>query len=92
METFFFQECTRVVLPLLLGKMISYFEEPEVPGALYDAYVCAAVLSACVLLWAILHHLYLNHFQCAGMRLRVATSHMIYHKVSVTWYLTVYLC
>ncbi|XP_069457984.1 ATP-binding cassette sub-family C member 4-like isoform X2 [Ovis canadensis] len=76
----FFEECTRVVLPLLLGKMISYFEDPKVPGALYDASVCAAVLSACVLLWAILHHLYLNHFQCAGMRLRVATSHMIYCK------------
>uniref|UniRef100_A0A8C2NXL5 ATP-binding cassette, sub-family C (CFTR/MRP), member 4 n=1 Tax=Capra hircus TaxID=9925 RepID=A0A8C2NXL5_CAPHI len=76
----FFEECTRVVLPLLLGKMISYFEDPKVPDALHDAYICAAVLSACVLLWAILHHLYFNHFQRTGMRLRVATSHMIYRK------------
>ena len=91
METIFFQECTRVVLPLLLGKMISYFEDPKVSDALYEAYICAAVLSACVLLWAILHHLCFDYFHRVGMRLRVAMSHMIYRKVSVTWYHTVYL-
>uniref|UniRef100_A0A8B9YFV9 Multidrug resistance-associated protein 4 n=1 Tax=Bos mutus grunniens TaxID=30521 RepID=A0A8B9YFV9_BOSMU len=80
METFFFQECTMVLLPLLLGKMISYFENPKGSNALHDAYICAAVLSACVLLWAILHHLNFNHLQRVGMRLRVATSHMIYHR------------
>uniref|UniRef100_A0A8C6CVH4 Multidrug resistance-associated protein 4-like n=1 Tax=Moschus moschiferus TaxID=68415 RepID=A0A8C6CVH4_MOSMO len=80
METFFFQECTRVVLPLLLWRIIIYIENPEVSNALYEAYVCAAVMSACVLLWAILHHLYFDYFQRVGMRLRVAMSHMIYHK------------
>ena len=92
METVFFQEGTMVLLPLLLGKMISYFENPKGSNALHDAYICAAVLSACVLLWAILHHLNFNHLQRVGMRLRVATSHMIYHRVSVTWYCTAYLC
>uniref|UniRef100_A0A8C0AIS9 Multidrug resistance-associated protein 4-like n=1 Tax=Bos mutus grunniens TaxID=30521 RepID=A0A8C0AIS9_BOSMU len=76
----FFEECTMVLLPLLLGKMISYFENPKGSNALHDAYICAAVLSACVLLWAILHHLNFNHLQRVGMRLRVATSHMIYHR------------
>ncbi|XP_065757968.1 ATP-binding cassette sub-family C member 4-like [Muntiacus reevesi] len=76
----FSEECTRVVLPLLLGKMISYFEDPKVPDALYEAYICAAVLSACVLLWAILHHLCFDYFQRVGMRFRVAISHMIYCK------------
>ncbi|KAM9675035.1 ATP-binding cassette sub-family C member 4-like [Dama dama] len=76
----FSEECTRVVLPLLLGKIISYFEDPKVSDALYEAYICAAVLSACVLLWAILHHLCFDYFQRVGMRLRVAMSHMIYCK------------
>uniref|UniRef100_A0A4W2EE42 Multidrug resistance-associated protein 4 n=1 Tax=Bos indicus x Bos taurus TaxID=30522 RepID=A0A4W2EE42_BOBOX len=76
----FFEEGTMVLLPLLLGKMISYFENPKGSNALHDAYICAAVLSACVLLWAILHHLNFNHLQRVGMRLRVATSHMIYHR------------
>ncbi|XP_017900999.1 PREDICTED: multidrug resistance-associated protein 4-like, partial [Capra hircus] len=34
----------------------------------------------CVLVWAVLHHLYFYHMQRVGMRLRVAVCHMIYHK------------
>ena len=73
--------------------MISYVEnyDPNDSAALQEAYGYAAALSACVLLWAVLHHLYLYHMQRVGMRLRVALCHMIYRKVSVTRFHSVYL-
>ncbi|XP_059935774.1 ATP-binding cassette sub-family C member 4 isoform X2 [Mesoplodon densirostris] len=76
------EESTRVVQPIILGKIIGYFENynPTDSAALYEAYGYAGVLSACTLVLAILHHLYFYHVQCAGMRLRVAMCHMIYRK------------
>uniref|UniRef100_A0AAA9SMB4 ATP binding cassette subfamily C member 4 n=1 Tax=Bos taurus TaxID=9913 RepID=A0AAA9SMB4_BOVIN len=62
--------------------MISYVEnyDPTDSAALHEAYGYAAGLSACVLVWAVLHHLCFYHMQRVGMRLRVAVCHMIYHK------------
>ena len=73
--------------------MISYVEnyDPNDSAALHEAYGYAAGLSACVLVWAVLHHLYFYHMQRVGMRLRVAVCHMIYRKVSVARYHGVYL-
>ncbi|XP_057563172.1 ATP-binding cassette sub-family C member 4-like [Hippopotamus amphibius kiboko] len=78
----FLEEGTRVLLPIFLGKIISYVEnyDPTDSATLYEAYSYAAGLSACVLVWAILHHLYFYHIQRVGMRLRVAVCHMIYCK------------
>uniref|UniRef100_A0AC11BXN8 Uncharacterized protein n=1 Tax=Ovis aries TaxID=9940 RepID=A0AC11BXN8_SHEEP len=78
----FLEEGTKVVLPMFLGKIISYVEnyDPANSAALHEAYGYAAGLSACVLVWAVLHHLYFYHMQRVGMRLRVAVCHMIYHK------------
>uniref|UniRef100_A0A4W2CT01 Cystic fibrosis transmembrane conductance regulator n=1 Tax=Bos indicus x Bos taurus TaxID=30522 RepID=A0A4W2CT01_BOBOX len=78
----FLEEGTRVVQPIFLGKMISYVEnyDPDDSAALHEAYGYAAGLSACVLVWAVLHHLYFYHMQRVGMRLRVAVCHMIYRK------------
>uniref|UniRef100_A0A673TNA9 Multidrug resistance-associated protein 4 n=1 Tax=Suricata suricatta TaxID=37032 RepID=A0A673TNA9_SURSU len=76
------EEGTKVIQPIFLGKIINYFENhnPADSVALHEAYIYAAVLSACTLVLAILHHLYFYHVQCAGMRLRVAMCHMIYRK------------
>ena len=73
--------------------MISYVEnyDPTDSAALHEAYSYAAGLSASVLVWAVLHHLYFYHIQRLGMRLRVALCHMIYCKVSVTRFHSVYL-
>ena len=73
--------------------MINYVENSNRTdsAALHEAYGYAAGLSACVLVWAVLHHLYFYHMQCVGMRLRVAVCHMIYRKVSVTRYHGVFL-
>ncbi|KAI4538915.1 hypothetical protein MG293_011182 [Ovis ammon polii] len=78
----FLEEGTRVVQPIFLGKMVSYIENynSSDSAALHEAYGYAAGLSACVLVWAVLHHLYFYHIQRAGMRLRVAMCHMIYRK------------
>ncbi|XP_027412882.1 multidrug resistance-associated protein 4-like [Bos indicus x Bos taurus] len=79
----FLEEGTRVVQPIFLGKVISCIEnyDPNDSTSLHEAYGYAAGLSACVLLWAVLHHLYFYHMQRVGMRLRVALCHMIYRKV-----------
>nr|XP_045001464.1 ATP-binding cassette sub-family C member 4 [Jaculus jaculus] len=76
------EEGAKVVQPLFLGKIISYFEnyDPTDSAALHTAYGYATVLAVCTLILAILHHLYFYHVQCAGMRLRVAMCHMIYRK------------
>ncbi|XP_045018385.1 ATP-binding cassette sub-family C member 4 isoform X6 [Bubalus bubalis] len=78
----FLEEGTRVVQPIFLGKMVSYVEnyDPTDSAALHEAYGYAAALSACVLVWAVLHHLCFYHMQRVGMRLRVAVCHMIYRK------------
>ncbi|XP_060250593.1 ATP-binding cassette sub-family C member 4-like isoform X5 [Ovis aries] len=78
----FLEEGTRVVQPIFLGKMVSYVEnyDPSDSAALHEAYGYAAGLSACVLVWAVLHHLYFYHMQRVGMRLRVAVCRMIYSK------------
>uniref|UniRef100_A0A8D1HDG4 ABC transmembrane type-1 domain-containing protein n=1 Tax=Sus scrofa TaxID=9823 RepID=A0A8D1HDG4_PIG len=71
-----------IVQPVLLGKIISYLEyyDPSDSAAFREALAYAAGLSACVLTWAFLHHLYFYHIQRVGMRLRVAVCHMIYRK------------
>ncbi|KAI4581565.1 hypothetical protein MJG53_010008 [Ovis ammon polii x Ovis aries] len=63
--------------------MINYVENANRTdsAALQGAYGYAAGLSACVLVWAVLHHLYFYRIQRVGMRLRVAVCHMIYRKV-----------
>ena len=68
--------------------MISYVEKYHLSdsAALPEAYAYAAALSACVLVWGVLHHLCFYRMQRVGMRLRVAVCHMIYRKVSVAWY------
>ncbi|XP_065757876.1 ATP-binding cassette sub-family C member 4-like [Muntiacus reevesi] len=78
----FLEEGTKIVLPIFLGKIISYVEnyDPTDSAALHKAYGYAAGLSACVLVWAVLHHVYFYHIQRVGMRLRVAVCHMIYRK------------
>ena len=89
----FFQEGTKVVQPIFLGKMVSYIENynPTDSAALHEAYAYAAGLSTSVLVWAVLHHLCFYNMQRVGMRLRGAVCHMIYRKVSVARYHGVYL-
>ncbi|XP_063281818.1 ATP-binding cassette sub-family C member 4 [Pelobates fuscus] len=77
----FIEESVKVIQPIFLGNVVSYFESNDPSEAdLADAYINAAALSVCTLLFAVLHHLYFYHVLRAGMKLRVAMCHMIYKK------------
>uniref|UniRef100_A0A7N8Y2U6 Multidrug resistance-associated protein 4 n=1 Tax=Mastacembelus armatus TaxID=205130 RepID=A0A7N8Y2U6_9TELE len=75
-------ETIKVIQPVVLGKMIQYFEnyDPNNKAALYETLCYAAALSFCTIGLAMLHHLYFFHVQRAGMKIRVAMCHMIYKK------------
>ncbi|KAM9334356.1 ATP-binding cassette sub-family C member 4-like [Symphorus nematophorus] len=76
------EEVIKVIQPVVLGKMIQYFEsyDPDDYKALYETLGYAAALSLCTIGLALLHHLYFYHVQRAGMKIRVAMCHMIYRK------------
>uniref|UniRef100_A0A4W3I4P1 ATP binding cassette subfamily C member 4 (PEL blood group) n=1 Tax=Callorhinchus milii TaxID=7868 RepID=A0A4W3I4P1_CALMI len=78
----FVEETIRVAQPILLGKIILYFEnnDPDDVVKRGVAFSYAGGVSLCTLALAILHHLYFFHVQRAGMKLRVAMCHMIYRK------------
>uniref|UniRef100_A0A8C7WG56 Multidrug resistance-associated protein 4 n=1 Tax=Oncorhynchus mykiss TaxID=8022 RepID=A0A8C7WG56_ONCMY len=77
-----YSEIIKVIQPVLLGKLIRYFEsyDPDNMDALYEACGYAAGVSLSTLGLAALHHLYFYHVQRAGMKIRVAMCHMIYRK------------
>ncbi|XP_078077780.1 ATP-binding cassette sub-family C member 4 isoform X2 [Mustelus asterias] len=78
----FLEEIIRIAQPIMLGKIINYFENynPEDTEAYKVAFGYAAGISLCTLFLAVLHHLYFFHVQRSGMKLRVAMCHMIYRK------------
>nr|XP_019960169.1 PREDICTED: multidrug resistance-associated protein 4-like [Paralichthys olivaceus] len=77
-----FEEIIKVTQPILLGKMIQYFEyyNPKDSRALYDAIGYAAGLSLFAIILAVFHHFYFYHLQKVGMKIRVALCHMIFKK------------
>lgn len=79
-----YQEVIKVIQPVLLGKLIEYFEsyDPANSAAVCEAYIYAAGISLSTISLAVLHHLYFYHVQRAGMKIRVAMCHMIYRKVT----------
>ncbi|XP_073470477.1 ATP-binding cassette sub-family C member 4 isoform X1 [Aquarana catesbeiana] len=75
------EESVKVIQPIFLGNVVSYFEmDNPSDAALASAYINAAALSICTLLLAVFHHIYFYHVLRAGMKLRVAMCHMIYRK------------
>ncbi|KAM9820901.1 ATP-binding cassette sub-family C member 4-like [Neosynchiropus ocellatus] len=75
-------EAIKVIQPLLLGKIILYFEnyDPDDSTSLYTTYCYAAAMCLSTFALTILQHLYYYHGQRTGMRARVAMCHMIYRK------------
>ncbi|XP_077583755.1 ATP-binding cassette sub-family C member 4-like [Stigmatopora nigra] len=78
----FLQEVIKIIQPLLLGKLIEYFEgsAPTGPNTVHMAYSYASGLCLATAWMALLHHLYFYQAQRAGMKIRVAMCHMIYRK------------
>uniref|UniRef100_A0A4W6FWX0 Multidrug resistance-associated protein 4 n=1 Tax=Lates calcarifer TaxID=8187 RepID=A0A4W6FWX0_LATCA len=79
---YIFIEVQCIIQPVLLGKLIEYFEsyDPINTVAVYEAYSYAVGISLSTIGLAVLHHLYFYHVQRAGMKIRVAMCHMIYRK------------
>uniref|UniRef100_A0AAX7SNQ5 Multidrug resistance-associated protein 4 n=1 Tax=Astatotilapia calliptera TaxID=8154 RepID=A0AAX7SNQ5_ASTCA len=75
-------EIIKVVQPILLGKIIEYFEsyDPNNTRAFHETLGYAAGLSLCTIGLALMHHLYFYYVQRIGMKIRVAMCHMIYKK------------
>ncbi|KAM4560501.1 ATP-binding cassette sub-family C member 4-like [Odontesthes bonariensis] len=75
-------EAIKVIQPLLLGKIIQYFENdhPDDQRSLHMAYGYAAAMSVSTFGLTILQHLYYYHVLRIGMKIRVAMCHMIYRK------------
>uniref|UniRef100_A0A8C7Y8B6 Multidrug resistance-associated protein 4 n=1 Tax=Oryzias sinensis TaxID=183150 RepID=A0A8C7Y8B6_9TELE len=78
----FLEEVIKVIQPVLLGKLIEYFESYDTtqPVPVFEAYSYAAGISLSTFSLALLHHLYFYQVQRAGMKIRVAVCHMIYRK------------
>ncbi|KAM6945310.1 ATP-binding cassette sub-family C member 4-like [Aplochiton taeniatus] len=75
-------EVVKVAQPVLLGKLIQYFEtyDPEDTDGLYRAYGYAAGLSISTFSLSLLQSVFYYNVQRTGMRIRVAMCHMIYRK------------
>uniref|UniRef100_A0A3Q2Q1Q6 Multidrug resistance-associated protein 4 n=1 Tax=Fundulus heteroclitus TaxID=8078 RepID=A0A3Q2Q1Q6_FUNHE len=75
-------EVIKVIQPVLLGKLIEYFESYDTaqPASVTEAYSYALGISLATIGLALLHHLYFYQVQRAGMKIRVAMCHMIYRK------------
>ncbi|XP_061693359.1 ATP-binding cassette sub-family C member 4-like [Syngnathoides biaculeatus] len=75
-------EAIKVIQPLLLGKIILFFEnyDPDDKSGLCAVYGCAAAMCVSTFGLTILQHLYYYFVQRTGMKMRVAVCHMIYCK------------
>lgn len=78
------QEAIKVVQPLLLWKIIQFFEsyEPGDQSGLVAVYCYAAALSLSAFALTVLQHVYYYLVLRTGMKMRVAVCHLIYGKVS----------
>uniref|UniRef100_A0A3P9IC91 Cystic fibrosis transmembrane conductance regulator n=1 Tax=Oryzias latipes TaxID=8090 RepID=A0A3P9IC91_ORYLA len=76
-----FEEIIKVVQPVVLGKMIEYFEnyDPDNAKAFHETLGYAAGLSI-LTISMVSYQLYFYQVQMAGMKIRVAMCHMIYKK------------
>uniref|UniRef100_H2LF23 Cystic fibrosis transmembrane conductance regulator n=1 Tax=Oryzias latipes TaxID=8090 RepID=H2LF23_ORYLA len=76
-----FEEIIKVVQPVVLGKMIEYFEnyDPDNAKAFHETLGYAAGLSI-LTISMVSYQLYVYQVQMAGMKIRVAMCHMIYQK------------
>lgn len=84
LSLFVIKEAIKVIQPLILWKIIQYFEnyDPDDQISLSMVYGYAAAMSLSAFGLTILQHLYYYHVQRTGMKIRVAICHMIYRKVS----------
>ncbi|XP_050293272.1 probable multidrug resistance-associated protein lethal(2)03659 [Anthonomus grandis grandis] len=69
----------RITVPLFLAQLLKFFE-PDTGMSKQTAYYYAAAIAICVFLSATFQHTYMLHNFHLGMKIRVATSTLIYRK------------
>ncbi|XP_006814818.1 ATP-binding cassette sub-family C member 4-like, partial [Saccoglossus kowalevskii] len=75
----FLEETVKVIQPLLLGQLISYFS-PGSTKTQTEAYLYAFGVSICAFLLIVTHHPYFHCTQVIGMRIRICCCALIYRK------------
>lgn len=77
------KEVIKVIQPLLLWKIIQYFEnyDPDDQTSLVTVYGYTVSLSLSAFGLTLLQHLYYYSVVRIGMKIRVAVCHVIYRKV-----------
>nr|XP_057941813.1 ATP-binding cassette sub-family C member 4-like isoform X2 [Doryrhamphus excisus] len=75
-------EAIKVIQPLLLGKILVFFEnyDPDDRRGVQVAYLCAAGMCLSTFALTLLQHVYYYLVQRMGMKMRVAVCHVIYCK------------
>ncbi|XP_050293465.1 probable multidrug resistance-associated protein lethal(2)03659 [Anthonomus grandis grandis] len=75
--------CIRILIrlstPLFIAELLKYFE-PDSTMSKLEAYLYAAAISGGVFITSALQHFYMLHIMHIGMKVRVATSSLIYRK------------
>nr|XP_039268765.1 multidrug resistance-associated protein 4-like [Styela clava] len=73
------EESLRTILPLMVARLISYFENMD-SMPVSDAYMTATFISVISFFLAIFHHIYFYYVQRLGWHLRAAACALMYKK------------
>lgn len=79
----FLQEAMKVSAPLLIGRLLSYFQ-PEPAVSRTDAYIAATLLSLVAFTEGIIHAPTFFLSQRCGLHLQIAMGSLVYRKVSTS--------
>ncbi|KAG5892174.1 hypothetical protein JTB14_026412 [Gonioctena quinquepunctata] len=69
------------VMPLCIGKLVSFFETDQISVSDKEAYAYASGLIMCLVVDAVLGHPAFMGFQHIGMKVRVACTSLVYRKI-----------
>ncbi|XP_036361692.1 multidrug resistance-associated protein 4 isoform X2 [Octopus sinensis] len=77
-----FDELSRVIQPLLLGKLVSYFT-PDSQMTTQQAYLYGMGVVICILLSCLCNHIFFFNVQRLGMQIRIACCSLMYKKMLI---------
>jgi ATP-binding cassette subfamily C (CFTR/MRP) protein 4 len=76
----FVEQIIILIQPLFVGWLVRYFRYDR-PLSERDAYLCAGGIVFCSFIYPVIHHPYFYYIQKCGMRMKMATSALIFDKV-----------
>ncbi|XP_028129811.2 probable multidrug resistance-associated protein lethal(2)03659 [Diabrotica virgifera virgifera] len=78
--TFVLEFCIKLSQPLLLKKLIEYYEPNQTSVTLTEAYIYSLFIVLCSLFYVIFCHSFHLSLQHLGMKIRIACCSLIYRK------------